>query len=75
MFKAYVLLADKSKHEKKEVEDYEGIIFQDFEHMDDELYDTDLEYLPIENFCRGLNDQELDLDNFWVSYVYVVYEG
>lgn len=75
MFTTFILLADRNTHDQKAVGDYEGVIFKDFEHLDDEFQDRDFEVWEIDLFTQALNKGELDPSAYWLSFVYVIYEG
>lgn len=70
MDKLMMIVADVSKTDRKQVENMENERYTPNE-LSDLCTMHKLSCMPISYFCEGINDEELQVDDRWVSFCYV----
>jgi hypothetical protein len=73
----YVVLMTIEHFERKQAEAIEDQHFDDFsslqEHLEETNVDgyTDASLYTMTDFMEACNDQEIDLEQYWISYVHI----
>ena len=68
-YKTHIVLFNVEITQRRMAENIEGMSFNCFGDIVDAIKSENFTIWPITDFMDACNNQEIDLENFWISYV------
>lgn len=69
--KTYILMMPVEGNDRVDVEGLSEAVFEDLSQARNTINGNEARLIPLYDFMEACNDQEIDLEEYWVSHIYI----